>query len=194
MTETARVDNAGWIGPRRETSAAARARPTPYWSGWGWPLPASPAAAASLVAARRALEPGREARVRAPGSLAGIPGLLVASVACEGGEGEARWAEGPLRGQTVEVAGLWAGPDQAKLSALVRFEQETGVAVRYTSTGRDITATLMAGIAEGAPPDVAILPSPGILAYLARRGALMPLRARVEDNYAPASGSASGRP
>lgn len=91
----------------------------------------------------------------------------------------------------MEVAGVWAGEDQAKFEhALVRFEQETGVAVRYTSLGHDITAALTARIAEGGPPGVAILPSPGILADLARQGALMPLGGRVEDlvedNYAPA--------
>ena len=96
-----------------------------------------------------------------------------------------------MRGQTVEVAGLWRGPDQARLdTALVRFEQETGVDVRYSPTGPDITATLTARIAEGTPPDVAILPSPGILAELARRGVLKPLGERAEDlvreNYAPA--------
>ena len=126
-----------------------------------------------------------------PAVASALLGLLAASVACEGGSGEARWAGEPLRGQTVEVAGLWAGVDQAKLeNALVRFEQETGVSVRFTSTGPDITAALTARIAEGNPPGVAILPSPGILADLARRGALKPLRDRVqdlvEDNYAPA--------
>jgi alpha-glucoside transport system substrate-binding protein len=129
--------------------------------------------------------------VRTPGSVAGLLSLVVASVACEGGTGEARWAGEPLRGQTVEIAGLWAGEDQAKLEhALVRFEQETGVYVRYTPTGPDITAELTAQIAEGKAPGVAILPSIGILADLARRGALKPLGERVQDlveaNYAPA--------
>ena len=131
--------------------------------------------------------------VRTPGSVAGLLGLLVVSVACEGGSGEARWAGEALRGQTVEVVGLWSGEDQAKLEhALVRFEQETGVSVRYTPTGRDITSELTARIAEGEAPGVAILPSIGILADLARRGALKPLGETVQDlveaNYAPAWG------
>lgn len=129
--------------------------------------------------------------MRTPGSVAGLLGLLVASVACEGGSGDARWAGESLRGQTVEVAGLWAGEDQAKLEhALVRFEQETGVSVRYTPTGHDITAELTARIAEGNAPGVAILPSIGILTDLARRGALKPLGEKVQDlveaNYAAA--------
>lgn len=129
--------------------------------------------------------------VRTPGSVAGLLGLLVASVACEGGSGDAQWAGESLRGQTVEIAGPWAGPDQARLEhALVRFEQETGVYVRYTPTGHDITAELTARIAEGNAPDVAILPSIGILTDLARRGALKPLGENVQDlveaNYAPA--------
>lgn len=128
---------------------------------------------------------------RAPGSVAGVLGLLVASVGCEAGGRDARWAGEPLRGQTVEVAGLWTGLDRAKLEhALVRFEQETGVSVRYTSVGPDVTAALTARIAQGDPPGVAILPGPGILADLARQGALRPLGERVEDlvedNYAPA--------
>ena len=96
-----------------------------------------------------------------------------------------------MRGQTVEITGIWTGEESAKLEhALVRFEQETGVSVRYTSAGPDITAALTSRIAEGNPPGVAILPSPGILADLARQGALQPLGERVEnlveDNYAPA--------
>lgn len=116
---------------------------------------------------------------------------LVSSAACAGGAGEARWVGEPLRGETVDVAGLWAGPDQANLErALVRFEQETGVDVRYTATDRDITAWLAARMAAGTPPDVAILPSRGVMADLARRGALKALGQRVDDlvkdDYAPA--------
>ena len=122
--------------------------------------------------------------------MAGLLGLLVTSVACEAGGGAPHWAGDSLRGQTLEVAGVWVGEDQAKLeNALVRFEQETGIAVHYTSTGPDITAALIARVEAGTPPGVAILPSPGILADLAGRGALKPLGERVEalveDQYAP---------
>jgi alpha-glucoside transport system substrate-binding protein len=129
--------------------------------------------------------------VRARGSVGTALAVLVSSAACAGGAGDAQRAEEPLRGDTVDVVGLWAGSDQAKLeSALVRFEQETGVVVRYTATDHDITASLAARIAAGTPPDVAILPTRAILADLVRRGALKPLGPRVEElvknDYAPA--------
>ncbi len=136
-------------------------------------------------------EPVTTARMRPPASGRALLSLLLACVACAGGPGDARWAGEPLRGQTVEVAGHWAGPDQAKLeSALVRFEQETGVTVRYTAMGAGIAAALATRTAEGTPPDVAILPSRASLVDLARRGLTRPLGEQVEDhvrdNYAPA--------
>jgi alpha-glucoside transport system substrate-binding protein len=148
-------------------------------------------AAAGLRTPFAEREPVTDARVRAPGSVGALLSLLLACVACASGAGDGRWAGEPLRGQAVDLAGLWAGPDQAKLeSALVRFEQETGVTVRYTAMGPGMTAALATRITEGAPPDVAILGSRASLVDLARRGALRPLGEQVEDlvrdNFAPA--------
>src|SRR5206468_257449 len=51
---------------------------------------------------------------------------------------------------------------------------ETGIDVKYTS-GRDFTTDIGARLAAGNPPDIAIVPRPGYLASLARRGVLKPL-------------------
>jgi len=60
--------------------------------------------------------------------------------------------------------------------------------VTFTSTGDDIATVIGTRVQGGDPPDVAILPQPGLLADFAERGALTPLNADVEaavdDNYA----------
>ncbi|HXF73070.1 MAG TPA: extracellular solute-binding protein [Actinomycetota bacterium] len=58
-----------------------------------------------------------------------------------------------------------------------------------TSTGDDIAAVLGTRIEGGDPPDVAILPQPGLMADLAEQGALQPIEEvagdEVDANYAP---------
>jgi alpha-glucoside transport system substrate-binding protein len=71
---------------------------------------------------------------------------------------------------------------------LHRFEHRTGAKVTYTSAGDDIAPTITARVADGTPPDVALLPQPGLLADLAGKGALVPIErpagANVDANYA----------
>jgi ABC-type glycerol-3-phosphate transport system substrate-binding protein len=83
---------------------------------------------------------------------------------------------GILAGQTVEVAAIWSGAEQANFEAvLAAFEQRTGATVRYTSGGDDLPALLNSRLAGGAPPDVALVSEPGVVAQLARRGVLAEL-------------------
>ena len=127
----------------------------------------------------------------APSCLIIVLAILL-TTACQAGEGEQANGTGdPLRGKTVEIAGLWTGEEQATLKkALVRFEQETGVSVDYAPMGADIGAELRMRVEAGSPPGVAILPHRGLLSDLALRGMLRPLGDNVEDlvedNYAPA--------
>jgi ABC-type glycerol-3-phosphate transport system substrate-binding protein len=97
---------------------------------------------------------------------------------------------GPLAGQTVEVAAIWTGAEQAHFRAVLdAFERRTGASVRYTSGGDDLPALLNSRLAGGAPPDVALLGQPGVVAQLARRGVLAELTgaaaAAVAANYPP---------
>jgi alpha-glucoside transport system substrate-binding protein len=86
--------------------------------------------------------------------------------------------DGPrLAGTTVEVVTVWRGAEAAAFGrVLAAFEDRTGATVELTSTeGRDIGAVLDARLAAGDPPDVAILPQPGLLQRYARDGAIQPL-------------------
>lgn len=95
-----------------------------------------------------------------------------------------------LRGTRLEVLGSWIGTEQARFTAVLRaFSASTGVTVRYTPAHTRMTETLDARIAAGTPPDVALLPQPGLLRRYARSGKLIPLDADtehlVEQHYAP---------
>ena len=95
-----------------------------------------------------------------------------------------------LQGQTLEVAAVWSGDEQANFQKVLdRFKQRTGADVRFTSTGDDIATVVGTRLQGGAPPDVAVLPQPGLLNDLAGRNALKPVDdaagSLVDRNYAP---------
>ncbi len=98
-------------------------------------------------------------------------------------------AEGSLEGQTIEVAAVWTGAEQESFRLVLdAFEERTGAEVQYTSTGDDIATVLNTRLQGGSPPDVAILPQPGLLRDLAEQDALVPVNdavsAAVDENFA----------
>ncbi len=128
-----------------------------------------------------------------------VLGLALALVAgaCGGGDdGDAASSTSPgggavdLTGVTLDVSAVWSGEEQASFEAvLAAFEERTGATVRYTSTGDDIAAVLGPAIDAGSPPDVAMLPQPGLLRDLAAAGSLVAVEdvvgALVDEDYAP---------
>jgi alpha-glucoside transport system substrate-binding protein len=89
----------------------------------------------------------------------------------------------------LEVAGVWRGREGRNFRAvLARFERRTGTRVTYKYETHDIADTLKARLDRGCPPDIALLPQPGLLRDLARRGDLQPMgptvRGLVQRNYA----------
>lgn len=109
--------------------------------------------------------------------------MLIASVAV------AQELELPdLSGQSVQVTGVWTGASQESFEAvLAEFEQRTGADVIYTPAGNDIGTVVGTQIEGGSPPDVAMLPQPGLLIEFAERGALRPIEDiagdLVSENY-----------
>ncbi len=96
------------------------------------------------------------------------------------GELAARGGWRPPPSTTVRVLGPWTGPALEGFWALVRpFTQENGIRLDFESTP-DVPAILATRLAEGVPPDVAILPSVALAQHYARAGQLVPLR-RVLD-------------
>ena len=96
---------------------------------------------------------------------------------------------GEVEHQRITVAGVWSGEEQASfLRVLERFESDTGVDVVFEHETRDIAKTLRFRLDRDCPPDVALLPHPGLLTELARDGHLKPVdfaADRVRENYAP---------
>jgi ABC-type sugar transport system, periplasmic component len=97
---------------------------------------------------------------------------------------------GDLRGRTLHVIATWSGAEQDNFRAVLdEFERRTHATVQYTSGGSDLAVLLNSQIAGGQPPHVAVIPQPGVVAELARRGVLVPLRGATADavrrNFSP---------
>jgi len=79
-------------------------------------------------------------------------------------------------GQTVEVAAVWSGDEQAAFQKVLdAFTAKTGIKTSFSSTGDDIATVLGTRLQGGQPPDVAVLPQPGLLNDLAKAGSLKPI-------------------
>ncbi|MFP5317515.1 MAG: ABC transporter substrate-binding protein [Acidimicrobiia bacterium] len=112
----------------------------------------------------------------------------------DGGAGQSTGDTTPTElqrvGGTMEVAAVWSGTEQANFrQVLDAFTAKTGTQVTFTSTGDDIATILRTRLQGNSPPDVAILPQPGLLRDLANQGALKPIEdvagQAVSANFAP---------
>ncbi|CTQ50673.1 ABC transporter substrate-binding protein [Jannaschia donghaensis] len=111
------------------------------------------------------------------------------------GEGDFTWDSltaygeaNDLSGQTITMFGPWRGDDQALVeSVLGYFEEATGATVDYSSS-ENYEQQIVIDAEAGSPPDVAVLPQPGLIANLASRGFIQPLGDETEswlqENYA----------
>src|SRR4051812_22175811 len=86
-----------------------------------------------------------------------------------------------LNGTKINVIGKWSGVEQKSfLKVLDAFEKQTGATVNFTSSGDNTPTVLGTRLAAGNPPDVAILPQPGLLQQFAKKGDLI----KLPDNIA----------
>ena len=131
--------------------------------------------------------------------LAAVVSLALAAVSCTSERADGGFAS--LRGAKLQVVGAWSGTEQARFEDVLRgFAARTGTVVNYLSAHGRVPEALDARIAAGDPPDVALLPQPGLLRRYATSGRLIPLdRATtqlVQQAYSPvwqALASAGGR-
>ena len=84
---------------------------------------------------------------------------------------------------TVSVMAVWTGPEQASFRAVLdAFEEDNpDVTVNYTSAGDQLPTQLSTAVEGGNPPDVAVLPQPGLMRDFAGQNALQPLDFAAED-------------
>jgi ABC-type glycerol-3-phosphate transport system substrate-binding protein len=106
-----------------------------------------------------------------------------------GDDGDTGGGGGEVSG-SVTVAAVWTGGEQESFEAVLdAFTEETGIEYEYSSTGDDVGAYLGTQIEGGSPPDVAMLPQPGLLRDLANQGSLVEanedVQAELEANFAP---------
>ncbi len=118
------------------------------------------------------------------GIVAVAAGVVLGVTACGSGGGTGSSTTGStqdLKGQTIQVAGVWSGDEQKDFQQVLQvFEQQTGATVQYTSDGDNLPTVLQTKVAGRNPPNVAFLAQPGSIAQFAKEGALKPLPADVQ--------------
>jgi alpha-glucoside transport system substrate-binding protein len=157
---------------RRRRGAAARWSPARGWATAGAAL--AVAVLALTLVLRPALD-GDEA--------VAVPIVPLTADCASGTTGG-----GSAGHQRLVVAGVWTGEEARRFASVLHaFEDRTGIRVTYAYETRNIAAKLQARLKRGCAPDVAILPQPGLLGDLARRGQIQPLDATtarvVARNY-----------
>lgn len=93
-----------------------------------------------------------------------------------------------LQGQSVTILAPWLGPDQELFTSIAAyFEDATGATVNYSGS-TSFEQQIVIDSEAGSPPDIAVLPQPGLAADLASKGYLRDLGEDtaqwVRDNYA----------
>ncbi len=87
-----------------------------------------------------------------------------------------------LNGAHVSVLGLWSGPElDSFVTVKAVWETDTGGIVDWEGT-QDLLDVLTARMQAGNPPDIAILPNPGLMQQLAKEGKLVPLNSFMDMN------------
>jgi alpha-glucoside transport system substrate-binding protein len=101
----------------------------------------------------------------------------------DGGGTTAAETGGEAVSGTVSVMAVWTGPEQASFQAVLDAFEEANpdVAVNYTSAGDQLPTQLSTAVEGGNPPDVAVLPQPGLMRDFAEQGALQPLDFAADD-------------
>jgi alpha-glucoside transport system substrate-binding protein len=92
-----------------------------------------------------------------------------------------------LKGETLTIFGPWRGEDEdLARSVLDYFAEATGAEIKYSSS-ENYEQQIVIDTQAGSPPNIAILPQPGLIQDLASKGFLTPLgdetAAWLKENY-----------
>jgi len=128
----------------------------------------------------------------------GLAALILAAAAlagCGGSDPEpgtpSETADAQDVSGTVSILGPWTRDQQKSFEAVLDGfrEQQANVKVKYTTAGDSTVTVLGTAVAGGNPPDIAVIPQPGLVRDFQARGALKPLdfaKDVITDNF-PAS-------
>ncbi len=89
---------------------------------------------------------------------------------------------------SISVMAVWTGAEQEAFQAVIDgFTAENpDVEVNYTAAGDQLPTQLSTAVEGGNPPDIAVLPQPGLMRDFAEQGALQPIdfaAADIEENF-----------
>ena len=114
--------------------------------------------------------------------------VLAAVAAGCGGDDGGGGGDGEGVSGDVSVMAVWTGPEQESFEAVLDafMEEYPDVNVTYTSAGDQLPQQISTAVEGGNPPDVAVLPQPGLMADLVGKDALQPLdfaQDAIEENF-----------
>ena len=127
----------------------------------------------------------------------GLVAVALAATACGDGGGSsapggstAPGASGDLNGKVVTMMMGFAGAEATNLEATLKpFEDSTGVDIQYNGVSPGFEQQINVVVEAGNPPDIALIPQPGLVKKFAASGDILPLPADIEalydSNYAP---------
>lgn len=120
---------------------------------------------------------------RRPGrALTAVLGVALALAAASCGAPHRADDRPDLSGERLEVVASWTDTEQSRfLDVLRAFTARTGAVVAYTPARDSVAQVVDARLAAGRPPDVALLPQPGLLRRYAAAGRLVPLDSETEQ-------------
>ncbi|MGH3440525.1 MAG: ABC transporter substrate-binding protein [Nitriliruptorales bacterium] len=106
----------------------------------------------------------------------------------DAGDTGAATADGDGASGSVSIMAVWTGPEPEAFPAVLDgfTDANPDVTVNYTSAGDQLPTQLATAVEGGNPPDIAVLPQPGLMADFAGQGALQPIdfaAADIEENF-----------
>jgi len=115
--------------------------------------------------------------------LAATTVLAVAAAGCGGSSDKSSDSGGGDVSGSVSVMAVWTGPEQKSFEAVIKgfTDANPDVKVNYTSAGDQLPTQLSTAVEGGNPPDVAVLPQPGLMNDFAKKKALKPLDYAKDD-------------
>lgn len=120
--------------------------------------------------------------------------MALVAAGCGGDDDEAAdtaagGGDAPVSG-SIAVTAVWTGAEQQAFQAVIDgfTADNPDASVNYTSAGDQLPTVLATAVEGGNPPDIAMIPQPGLIRSFAQQGALKPIefaREDLEANFAP---------